>query len=131
MSKVGLSDAEVVAALYRGFLHREPDPPSLSWFIDQLATGAIDARSLVAAFASCEEYRALQIYRDLWVHPGHFYSPIVNVAELESDAARVFDRSRRPAGIEMNEAGQLAWVPIIRSLAKDLPFTPNKQNVFL
>src|SRR5205823_7725468 len=71
------------------------------------------------------------IYRDLWVHPGHFYSPIVNVAELESDAARVFDRSRRPAGIEMNEAGELAWVPIIRSLAKDLPFTPNKQNGFL
>src|SRR5262249_21444211 len=36
--------------------------------------------------------------------PGHFYSPIVDLSELERDRAKVFDRIRGVADIDLNEA---------------------------
>jgi len=42
--------------------------------------------------------------------PGHFYSPIVDLSELERDRARVFDRIREVSDIDLNEAEQLQLV---------------------
>src|SRR2546423_213697 len=129
MSTDTLSDTAMITALYRAFLGREPEPADVESLTAQLAAGAMDCRGLIAIFETCEEYRERRAANAaLWVPPGHFYSPIVDLAELEANKAHVFDRSRRPAAVDLNEAGQLAWVPIIRSLASDLPFASTKQE---
>src|SRR5438105_5723383 len=111
-----LSDADMISALYRAFLEREPEPDAVVSLTARLNAGGLDARGLIAEFESCEEYRQRQRYgKELWVPPGHFYSPIVNLAELRDDAVRVFDRSRRPTDIDLNEAAQLAFVPVIEA----------------
>jgi predicted O-methyltransferase YrrM len=43
-----------------------------------------------------------------WVPPGHFYSPIVDTAELRERKGLIFNRSRAPTGVDLNVAGQLA-----------------------
>jgi Methyltransferase domain/Domain of unknown function (DUF4214) len=127
----GLSDAAIITALYAAFLGREPEPSALAHYSNALAEGDLDARSLIALFRDCDEYRHRQAGRHLWVPAGHYYSPIVNVAELRADAPRVFDRSRRPACVDLNEAGQLALLPALRSLARDLPFQETKKDGLL
>jgi hypothetical protein len=122
------SDAEMITALYRAFLGREPEPTALTGLGNALAEGALDAKSLVATFQNCEEYRQRQPMTRLLYPAGHYYSPIVNVEELYADAARVFDRSRPPAGIDLNEAGQLALLPILRQLAGDVQLAETKQD---
>jgi Methyltransferase domain len=127
----GLANAEMITVLYRAFLGREPEPPALAHYMEALAEGSLDARSLITVFQNCDEYRQRQAKDQLWVPAGHYYSPIVNVEELRADAARIFDRSRRPAGVDLNEAGQLALLPILRSLARDLPFQETKKDGLL
>ena len=38
---------------------------------------------------------------------GHYYSPIVDPAEIQRDRARVFDSSRRITDVDLREASQL------------------------
>jgi hypothetical protein len=123
-----LSDADMVTVLYRAFLGRDPDASALAYHCRTLAEGEFDARSLIALFLNCDEYRQRSTVIPPWVPPGHYYSPIVNPTELRADAARVFDRSRRPAGIDLNEEGQVSLVPILRNLAEKLPFKNMKQE---
>ncbi len=131
MSDESLSKVDVITALYLSFLGREPEPPALAYFSKALTEGTLDVKALVAEFQNCEEYRQRQSTNHLWMPPGHYYSPIANVEELHADAARVFDRSCRPAGIDLNEAGQLALLPTLRRLARDLPFQETKKDGLL
>jgi predicted O-methyltransferase YrrM len=122
----------MISALYRAFLGREPEPEAIAFYAGRLREGLLDPRELIAEFENSEEYQQQRVFNHrLWVPPGHFYSPIVNLAELRSAAARVFDRSRRPADIDLNDEGQLALARVIGSFAADLPFTPTKQDGFI
>jgi hypothetical protein len=132
MAAKNFSDTDLISALYRGFLGRDPEPEAIASYGNELASGALDARTLVAKFVDCEEYRNRVRSESLvWVPPGHFYSPIVDTAELRPNIARVFNRSAKPAEIDLNEAVQLAWVPRIRSVAEDLPFPDEKDDKYL
>lgn len=62
-----------------------------------------------------------------WVPPGHFYSPIVDTAELAARRAAVFDRSRPPAGVAMNVEGQLALIGRLAAHYPKLPFAEQVQ----
>lgn len=58
-----------------------------------------------------------------WVPPGHFYSPIVDIGRLEAKRSRVFDRTRMPAGIDLNVAGQMAFLKELEAHMRiGLPF---------
>jgi hypothetical protein len=63
--------------------------------------------------------------------PSHFYSPIVDLSELERDRARVFDRTRDVPEIDFNEAGQLQLVEEFREFYQDLPFEQSQGDVNL
>src|SRR5438477_12463343 len=63
--------------------------------------------------------------------PGHFYSPIVDLSELERDRARVFDRIRDVPDIELNEAEQLQLVKEFREFYQDLPFEQSQGDINL
>jgi Methyltransferase domain/Domain of unknown function (DUF4214) len=126
-----VSNTDLITALYLSFLGREPEPPAIDYYSAALAEGTLNAKSLLEAFQSCEEYRRRHSTNTLWMPPGHYYSPIANVDELRADASRVFDRSRRPIGIDLNEAGQLALLPVLRRLTSDLPFEETKKDGLL
>jgi glycosyltransferase involved in cell wall biosynthesis len=56
------------------------------------------------------------------VPPGHFYSPIVSTQALALVRDHVFDRTRVPAGIDLNEPGQLAYLDHFAALYPALRF---------
>jgi len=60
---------------------------------------------------------------DLWVPPGHFYSPIPDLDEVRRDAGRVFrpDRDELP-GIDLNVEGQSALFDELVALDDELRF---------
>jgi hypothetical protein len=57
--------------------------------------------------------------------PGHFYSPIVNVAEVEADSARLFTR-HTPAGVDMNLDLQKDFFQVLVRNSAFLPFSDEK-----
>jgi hypothetical protein len=66
--------------------------------------------------------RVLRRRWPLWVPPGHFYSPIPAPADLDRDATRIFASPATLDAIDLNEAGQLAWLDDLAPYARDLPF---------
>jgi hypothetical protein len=61
-----------------------------------------------------------------FVRPGHFYSPIPDTADLASRGPTIFDRTRRPAGIDLNEAHQLDLLRRLGVHYASLPFAPER-----
>jgi predicted O-methyltransferase YrrM len=63
------------------------------------------------------------------VPPGHFYSPIADLKEVEAFAARVFDPDRRtlPA-IDLREKEQLALAETLARYYLELPFGETKRE---
>lgn len=57
---------------------------------------------------------------------GHYYSPVVDLAELQRDRARVFDRSRRITDVDLREASQLSLLAELASHYTTLPFKPSR-----
>lgn len=61
-----------------------------------------------------------------WVPPGHFYSPIVDPAELATHRAVVFDRQAPLPGIDLRRTEQLAMVDRLARHYRDLPFQEHR-----
>jgi predicted O-methyltransferase YrrM len=63
------------------------------------------------------------------VPPGHFYSPIADLKEVDTFADRVFDQDRRtlPA-IDLREKEQLALAETLASYYPELPFAEAKRE---
>lgn len=58
-----------------------------------------------------------------FVPPGHFYSPIVSTTEVRRDEQRIFGAAdRMPAGIDMNEAAQLALLAEFEGMYPTIDF---------
>jgi predicted O-methyltransferase YrrM len=68
-------------------------------------------------------------YAPLHVPPGHFYSPIADLKEVEAFAAQVFDQDRRtlPA-IDLREKQQLELLRTLSGYYPEQPFTEAKQE---
>jgi len=56
-----------------------------------------------------------------WVRPGHFYSPVPDLDEIEAQAARLFGDGGRLAGLRLNEEGQLSLFSELARLARSAP----------
>jgi hypothetical protein len=60
---------------------------------------------------------------EMWVPPGHFYSPFPDLAEVERRAAQVWNADGDPTGINLREEEQLALLDTLAEiLDDDLPF---------
>jgi len=75
-----------------------------------------------------ENLRAeLQTYRT-WMPPGHFYSPIHDMAEVEAQAAHLFDRTPRPlAAVDLREPAQMTLLADLLPYYQDQPFSAKPQ----
>ena len=59
-----------------------------------------------------------------WQIPGHFYSPIPSLSELESDHERIFGiECGQLQGVDLNEPGQVALLNELATYYSELPFT--------
>jgi hypothetical protein len=63
--------------------------------------------------------------------PADFYSPIVDLNELEKDKARIFDTNREVFDIDFNEGGQLGLVEEFAKLYQDIPFEDSQGDANL
>lgn len=60
--------------------------------------------------------------------PGHFASPIPSLADIRAQATRLFGPPPRTiAGIDLDEAGQLALLAQLEPYYRDLPFGPERR----
>ena len=57
-----------------------------------------------------------------WPPPGHFYSPVIDTAEIGRNRARIFDAQSPVHDIDMREAGQLECLRQLAAFYADLPF---------
>src|SRR3954471_1157568 len=62
----------------------------------------------------------------LWVAPGHFYSPIPDLQELEMSLDEIFEVPPAIRGIDLNESRQLELLNEFRGLYADQPFSTSK-----
>src|ERR1700730_14331751 len=59
-----------------------------------------------------------------FAHPGHFYSPIPDPAELELRRQEIFDASPKTLpGLDLQTAEQLAFFDHLFTLSQDFPYT--------
>ncbi len=99
---------EFVRSLHRELLGRDVDAEALERRVRELAP--LSAEEVFALFVRSEEYQRRRAQAvPLFVPPGHFYSPVTDPRELESGAARIFDRGSSPAGVDLREAEQLRY----------------------
>lgn len=61
--------------------------------------------------------------------PGHFYSPVPNIEDIERDQARIFyEPTRELPGIDLRLEKQLALIQAFRSYYPDIPWGDSKQE---
>jgi hypothetical protein len=117
-------EEEFIRALYVGVLARDPRPNEVAEWLPFSRTKR-SLTDMVAAFVASEEAKSrIRADQKLFVPPGHFYSPIVNVSEIASHP--LADTSPPPgavAGISLNgNAMQSFWVNAERVLQEcDFP----------
>jgi predicted O-methyltransferase YrrM len=69
---------------------------------------------------------ALMEYRS-WVPPGHFYSPVPGLEEVQRNHSRVYTIAEAVPGVDLREAEQLSLLAELATYYADLPFVPGKQ----
>ena len=65
-----------------------------------------------------------------WVPPGHFYSPVPDLSEVERAADRIFARADRLSGLDLHELDQLALFDRISRLAREAPLPGEARGYF-
>lgn len=127
--KITTSDQQrLVATLYQGFLHRDPEPGAADYWVGQLEKG-VDVTEVMQQFLNSDEYKRLRSGSNrLFVPPGHFYSPIVDTSEVRP---MFTERKAPPAalpGLDIDLAAmQALWSQLVPHLRK-LPFAEEQQD---
>lgn len=121
----------LVRNLYLSILRREPERESLSHWVTQIRHGT-DLNEVVEAFLNCDEFRSQAPAQILAYPPGHFYSPIVNPAEIASEFRR---RAQLPApvalpGISINMEAQVELWRRMLPFFREVPFPDEPSSEF-
>lgn len=62
--------------------------------------------------------------------PGHYYSPVVDLDDLDHRKTEIWETDKKLAGIDMNEEEQRSYfIPLIES-SKQIPFTQNADSSY-
>jgi hypothetical protein len=118
-------DAErYVRDLYVGLLHREPESKELNHWTDVLVQGIAD-RDVFRRFLASDEYRLKN--RVVPGHPvGHYYSPIVDPAELAARRPRRDVAPEEIPEIDLSLDRMRQWWNRNLSIIKQSPFPENE-----
>jgi hypothetical protein len=116
-----------VRAVYRGLLHREPDEPGIRYWREALAS--CTPAEVMESFLECKEFKEGSP-ANLFVPPGHFYSPIVNRVEADEYLAKLESqdlRDRVPEITVDRERMIGVWQELL-PLMKSAPFGERSNN---
>jgi hypothetical protein len=116
---------EYVRALFLYVLDRKAMSEEEVSYWTREVMGGRSAGDVLQLFIESEEFRSRQ--RAQQGHPthyphGHFYSPVVNVEEAQSQAGRIFAR-RPPACVQLDAAAQIARLARIARYIPEMPFS--------
>lgn len=114
-----------VTSLFHELLRREPNEGEISYWSSEIQNGT--PQEVYFHFVNCQEYRNTRTNSPkLFVPPGHFYSPIVDPAEILKRENRIFSDKKDIRGIDLREQFQIAFVDRVAKYSADLPFTAQK-----
>src|SRR5215813_9185474 len=86
--------------------------------------GEISALTRDLKAARAKFFKAWQRHPEIWVPPGHFYSPIPGITDLKLNEEEVFAQPPAIRGIELNETPQLELLRQFAAFYPEQPFTP-------
>jgi hypothetical protein len=119
------SAQDYVKALFRLVLNRQSTTDDeVTYWTREMLHGR-SAAQLLELFVTCEENQIR--LRANAEHPtrypnGHFYSPVVDVAEVTANQARIFGRGQ-PLGIDLGIERQLALLGELAGPIGEIPFS--------
>jgi hypothetical protein len=116
---------DLVELLFDGFLARRPSEPEAAHFANLRQNGA-QPEDLALRLRESEEFQSRRA-ANLYVPPGHFYSPVVNTAELKSVIPR--DRPRvekRLPDVRLDLAAMESFWRTLVPLLRATPFSVQK-----
>ena len=112
-----------VEDLFEGVLGRPPDAGGLTYWVEQLVAGASEGEVLHAFVCSEERQNNRKSVR-MWVPPGHFYSPIVNPAEVFNRWAENWRNAREIVeGIDIDLSAMVAFWKTHLDIIQSTPFS--------
>jgi hypothetical protein len=117
---------KLVRNLYQGFFHRDPLPNDWKHWESKLATG-LSVSDMVDLFMKTDEFANVhKKVTSLFVAPGHFYSPIVNVEEITEQFLKKKLTTSPPSAIRINQNSHIRiWNELLPYL-KEIPFPEEK-----
>jgi hypothetical protein len=117
-----MSHSTLVQSLYQGFLHREPRPAELESWSQRLANG-LTPQAFAQALLACDEFAGVRRkVRSLFVAPGHFYSPIVDVEQVRARYGSL-QPDVAPTAVKLDaQALHARWDELLPFL-RDIPFS--------
>ena len=116
-----MNHKHIVCAFYKWLLHREPEPDALELWEAQLDSG-LSADRLVEIFLGKEEFLKIEKkLSTLFVEPGHFYSPIVNVQDVRGQIEAISNPDQLPALRISRDEHILLWRNLLPYL-REIPF---------
>jgi hypothetical protein len=118
---------QLVTNLYQGILLRQPEPEILGYWCGRLAEGA-DPNEIVERLLNSEEFERRKSAR-LFVPPGHFYSPIVDIDQVRP----LFNRPEMPnrlPGISLDPLAMAELWQQFLPFLKDIPFPEDPAQGF-
>lgn len=123
----------LIHALYTSVLMRTPSETELDLWMVRFHDGHSFSK-IITEFISCHEYKFINKTKGnyqpaipLFVPLGHFYSPIVDITELDTS-----DLSQDEVlnGIELNRSEQLQLWQMFVPFLKEIPFSAQPGNMF-
>ena len=117
----------LLSNLYRAILHREPKQDELQRF-EVLSSNDMDLDKIVCQLMGTAEFKTVQDkLSKLLFKPGHFYSPIVNVEEIEEAFLNRIIPESLP-GIDINNDSMMRlWNDLLPYLHQ-IPFGDEKSK---
>jgi predicted O-methyltransferase YrrM len=133
LAGMSITESELlVRNLYLAILHREPEPAALTWLSTQVA-GGVDLNAVLKGFLDSVEFQNLwDRLVALAFPPGHFYSPIVNVAEIAEEFRRRVAQPTPTAlsGIAIDIAAQQELWQRMLTFLQEIPFPVQRTEGF-
>jgi hypothetical protein len=130
LDKMKNAKIKLIQDLYLGFLHRKAQPSDEEYWLQKLKSGC-DISAITDTLIVCEEFKRIQKkLQDLFVAPGHFYSPIVNTTDAEHYLVKINRNPELLVGLVVDINVLLSnWKKLLPYL-RSIPFSDEKNDKF-
>jgi hypothetical protein len=112
-----MDPSRLKAYLPRGFRKLHKMIPKMGDFFHLLAANKPDSKKATAGMKKSDKDRFPE-----FVPPGHFFSPIPNLREVNDNERRIWRYPRQFPGIDLNEEEQLKLFELFASYYEDFPY---------